>query len=102
MDLYSKCMQRLILPAVARVSNIKLWDEYKDMMRAEELSLDELKQIQFSKLKKIIHHAYENVPFYRERFQEMGLEPEEIKNNGNALPFPPTTKNDIMANFTKI
>ena len=99
MDLYSLLMQRLILPTVARMTRVKLWHEYKVMMRAEEYDLEKLKQIQFAKLQKIINHAYEKVPFYRKRFKKIGLNPNDIEDDGKALPFPPTTKDDIMTNF---
>jgi phenylacetate-CoA ligase len=76
-----------------------MWSEYKKMMQVERLTFPDLKLYQFSKLRKIITHAFEKVPFYRERFNEIGLKPNDIQDDGNALPIPPTTKEDIMANF---
>ena len=81
MDVYSILLQRFILPAIAHFTDIKIWHEYKKMMRVEEWGLDELKQYQFSKLKKILGHAYENVPFYRERFHEIGFIPDDMRND---------------------
>jgi len=69
------------------------------MMQREKLSFDELKRYQFLKLKEILSHAWETVPFYRERFHEIGLNLNDIKDNGDVLPIAPTTKEDIMANF---
>ena len=99
MDLYSILLQRFILPAIAQFTDIKIWHEYKRMMRVERWSLDELKQYQFSKLKKILNHAYETVPFYKKRFHEIGLIPNDIRNDEDIIPIPPTTKEDIMLNF---
>ncbi|MFC1816939.1 phenylacetate--CoA ligase family protein [Thermodesulfobacteriota bacterium] len=99
MDFYPFLMQRFILPTVAQFTHVKIWDEYKKMMQVEDLTLDELKRLQFSKLRKIINHAYEKVPFYRKRFNEIGLKLTDIQDDGNVLPIPPTTKEDIMSNF---
>jgi len=98
-DLYSILLERFILPAIAHFTDIKIWQEYKKMMKVERWSLDELKQYQFTKLKKILNHAYESVPFYRERFQKNGFIPDDIRNIDDILPIPPTTKEDIMLNF---
>jgi len=72
-------MRRFILPAVARLSNFKIWDEYKKGMGLEELGLDELRDYQAARLREIISHAYDRVPFYKERFDEMGLGPDDIQ-----------------------
>ncbi len=92
-------MQRVILPTVAQLTSVKIWDHYKTMMQIEKLPLDELNRHQFLKLRKILHFAYARVPFYRRRFDEIGLEPNDIQDEGNGLPIPPTTKEDIMSSF---
>jgi phenylacetate-CoA ligase len=99
MDLYPFLMEKFVLPTIAQFTDLKMWDEYKKMMQVEKLSLDELKQLQFSKLRQIISHSYEKVPFYRTRFHEIGLNQNDIQDDGNALPIPPTTKEDIMSHF---
>ena len=99
MDLYSAVLQRFILPAIAQFTDVKIWHEYQEMMRVEGWGLDELKNYQFLKLKKIINQAYESVPFYRERFHEIGFIPEDMRNINDIISIPPTTKEDIMLNF---
>ena len=99
MDLYPLLMQRFILPVASHFTQINIWDEYKKMMQLERSSFDELKRCQFAKLKNIMNHAYEKVPFYRKRFIEVGLNPNDIQDDGSALPLPPTTKDDIMSHF---
>ena len=92
-------MQHFILPTASRFTQVNIWEEYKRMMQVERLTFAELKRYQFSKLKKIMNHAHEKVPFYRERFSEIGLNLNDIQDDGNVLPIPPTTKEDIMNNF---
>lgn len=99
MDLYPFLMKRIFLPVLSQVSDVSLWQEYKRMMRLETWSLDQLRHYQFAKLREIITHAYERVPFYRQRFEGIGLGPEDIRDNGGIPLIPPTTKEDIMSNF---
>jgi phenylacetate-CoA ligase len=99
MELYPATMQHLVLPAVARFSSFKIWDEYKKGLGMEGLGLEELRGYQTERLREIIAHAYHRVPFYRERFDEIGLKPDDIRDPGDTPQIPPTTKEDIMLNF---
>lgn len=58
----------------------------------------ELSEISWRKLKQLIDHAYENVPFYRRRFQEIGLAPQDIQTEQDLLHIPLTTKDDVREN----
>ena len=86
MDLYPFIMQRFVLPTLARLTRVKTWEEYKIMIQLETQSLDELKRYQLTKLRRILNHAYERVPFYRQRFQEIGFDPRDLEDDGNPLP----------------
>ncbi|MFQ5963204.1 MAG: phenylacetate--CoA ligase family protein [Candidatus Scalinduaceae bacterium] len=65
------------------------------LMRNERHSLDELISIQNIKLRHLIKHAYENVRFYRDIFQEIGLHPEDIKSVDDIHKIPIIDKNDF-------
>lgn len=45
----------------------------------ERMGHDEMREIQIKKLRKEAAWAYANVPFYKERFDELGMNPAEIK-----------------------
>jgi phenylacetate-CoA ligase len=92
-------LKNFILPVVSKFTSSTFWYDYKKMMCTEELTFDELKQYQFGKLKEILNYANENVPFYNKRFNDFGFKPNELNQNVNALPIPPTTKEDVMSNF---
>jgi phenylacetate-CoA ligase len=49
-------------------------------------------------LKRLIDHAYANVPFYRQRFQEIGLVPQDILTEEDFRHIPLLTKADIRQN----
>lgn len=96
---YPFLLRHVVFPMAGRLSDVTMWHEYSKMMETETLSLDELEKLQFRKLVSILNHAYERVPFYRERFHEIGFDPREIQEAVEFGHIPPTTKDDIMAHF---
>jgi phenylacetate-CoA ligase len=65
----------------------------------EFCSLDELESIQNRKLRKLIVNVYENVPFYREIMNNVGMIPSDIKTTNDLIAFPILTKEDIKNNL---
>lgn len=62
------------------------------------LTEEELKDIQWRKLKKLLEHSYENVPYYREKFEELGLTPDGIKTYSDFARLPVLTRENIRDN----
>lgn len=58
-----------------------------------------IRAIQQEKLQKIVRYAYEKVPFYRERFDRIGLRPEHIRTLDDIEKIPFTTKDDLRDNY---
>ena len=49
------------------------------LMRNERKPLENLKEEQSIKLQHLVRHAYENVPFYFEKFNQAGVHPDDIR-----------------------
>ena len=60
------------------------------------LSPQEVQQHQWQKLKALLAHAYENVPYYRRTFAEYGIKPEDIQTATDFLKTPILTKAAIQ------
>ena len=60
----------------------------------ETMSRDELKDFQFKSLQKQIKYMYENGPFYKERLDEAGIQPGDIKTWDDFHRIPTMTKDD--------
>lgn len=76
------------------------YNEFRDMLsRSEWLSRDELGAYQDQCLRAIVTHAYETVPYYRRRFDERRLKPEDVRTRSDLSKVPLLTKEDIRANF---
>jgi phenylacetate-CoA ligase len=62
---------------------------------AECLDREELEQLQLERLQATLSRVFRNVPFYRKRFDEAGLDPDELRSAGDLRRLPFTTKADL-------
>ncbi len=65
----------------------------------ETLSREELEQLQLERLQSTVNRVYMNVPFYRRKFDELGIDPEDIKSLDDLKRLPFTTKEDMRENY---
>ena len=59
----------------------------------------EMDELQLERLKFIVNYAYENVRFYKNKFDSIGLKPEHIVSLKDIEKIPFTTKNDLRDNY---
>ncbi len=71
----------------------------KDLDPIETASRDEIEALQFHRMKRSLKHAYENSPFFRQRFTEAGVHPEELKSLKDIAKFPFTYKQDLRDTY---
>lgn len=70
------------------------WDREHETMPREQL-----RELQLSRLKATVKRVYENVPFYRKKFDEQGVAPEDIKTLDDIKKLPFTVKQDLRDNY---
>jgi len=88
---------------VYRKTRGKAWSRELSAFRQKEtLGYEEIKQIQWQKLKILISHAYENVPYYRGIMDQLSIVPEDIKSEEDFKKMPVLTKSDINKNFNSM
>ena len=71
-----------------------IWNE-----KMECADRDTMRSVQLEKLKKTVKHAYDNVSHYRNKMDEAGVKPEDIKSLDDITKLPFITKEDIAANY---
>lgn len=59
------------------------------------MSRDEMSALQGKRLNKLVNLVYHNVPFYRNKMQEMDLSPDDIQTIEDIVKLPFTTKQDL-------
>jgi phenylacetate-CoA ligase len=70
------------------------WNQSRECMPREEMQ-----KLQNERLIKTVRRIYHNVPFYREKMQEKGIEPEDIKGIEDLSKLPFTYKQDLRDNY---
>jgi phenylacetate-CoA ligase len=70
-----------------------------DLEPIETASRDEIAALQLSRLKWSLGHAYANSPFYRRRFDEAGVHPDDLTRLEDLAKFPFTVKTDLRDTY---
>ena len=65
----------------------------------DQISKDELTNIQFTGLKSTITNAYSNLNYFKEKCQKIGLHFDDLKSIHDLSKFPFTTKEDFRSNY---
>jgi phenylacetate-CoA ligase len=65
----------------------------------ETMPREELEALQLRRLKSMVEKVYYNVPFYQNRFNEIGIRPEQIRSLGDLKFLPFTEKQDLRNNY---
>ena len=65
----------------------------------ECMDREELKALQLSRLQETVKLVYERVPLYRQRMDELGVKPEDIKSLADITKLPFTNKTDLRDEF---
>ena len=71
----------------------------QDLDPIEIASRDEIAALQLERMKRSLAHAYANVPFYRKKFDEAGVHPDDLKQLSDLSKFPFTVKSALRDNY---
>lgn len=71
-----------------------IWNEQYETMNREELH-----RLQSSRLQQTVENVNQNVPFYRNLFEEHGVKPQDIKGVEDITKLPFTTKIGLRDNY---
>ncbi len=67
--------------------------------QVERMPVDELKELQEQKLKELVHYVYQHSPFYRKKFDDASVKPEDIKTLDDVKKLPFTYKQDLRDTY---
>jgi phenylacetate-CoA ligase len=66
--------------------------------KLEKIPRNELKRIQFKRLKNVVKRVYDSVPWYHKKLKELGVKPDNIRSLSDIKKLPFTTKDDLRDN----
>ncbi len=67
--------------------------------KIESAPREEIEKIQLKRLKDVVNRVYHLSPFYKEKFNELGLTPDDIKSLEDIKKLPFTRKQDLRDNY---
>jgi phenylacetate-CoA ligase len=73
-----------------------------EMERADRLSADGLKRLQQERLRGLLAHCYAQVPYYRDRMSQDGVDPSDIGGTALLSRLPIMTKADMRAHRLRL
>src|SRR3990170_8119245 len=67
------------------------------LLRHPHVARDEIVSFQNRQLRRLVTHAYENVPYYRRLFDQNGIKPKYIQSVSDLPAIPITSKKDLQS-----
>jgi len=71
-----------------------IWDKIHECM-----AKDELGELQLRRLKDTVRRVYENVPFYKKKYDEVGIGPDDVRSLDDLKNLPFTYKDDLRQSY---
>jgi len=102
-DWYESIFRGVMFPVyesgLRRRNTLRYLREYE---RDQWLPPERIAAIQWDKLQRLIAHCWNDVPYYRRRWTEVGMEPGDIRTLEDFARLPVLTKQDIRQNYEDI
>jgi len=97
--MYSSVFRTLVFPALEWYSGTTIQPHLAALNKSQWWSKDQIAELQNKKIRMLIRHAYDNVPYYHRIFSQRGITPESIKTKDDLKKIPVLTKDDIRKNL---
>jgi phenylacetate-CoA ligase len=97
---YESLFRRVLFPfyesGLRRRHTLRYLAEYE---RSQWLAPERIAELQWQKLKRLLDHCYREVPYYRHRWDAIGVRPDDIRSLDDYARLPTLGKADIRENF---
>lgn len=87
---------RVLLPLFFRLRNLKVLEHLAFLQESQFWPRERLEELQLAKLRRLVKHASETVPYYREVFALAGITAKDIRTLDDVKRLPILTKEDIV------
>ncbi|WP_227869779.1 phenylacetate--CoA ligase family protein [Undibacterium parvum] len=96
-ELYTALVAGVIFPLQERLKQHNTVALRKQMEQSQWWTRDQLRDLQLSRLKQLLTHAQQHVPYYRDLFAQLGLQAEQVSSLQDLSRFPFLIKAEIRA-----
>jgi phenylacetate-CoA ligase len=97
--LYSTLARNVIYPIYQIYTRKDTLRHLEEFEKTQWLSVDEIKKIQWKKLKNLLEYAHANIPFYHRIFKTLNMTPKDISTPDDFRKLPLLSKEDIRNNI---
>ena len=103
MSLYKAFLQNVLFPMdMYRSGKGKVFEYFREFEKSQYLSADEIRELNWQRLKAILQHAYENIPYYRKSFDAAGVLPGDIQAEDDLLRLPVLEKRQLQDHLDEL
>ncbi|MFZ6748698.1 phenylacetate--CoA ligase family protein [Undibacterium sp. Ren11W] len=96
-ELYTSLVAGVFFPLQERLKKHNTVALRKQMEQSQWWSPEQLRELQLSRLKQLLSHAQQHVPYYRQLFAQLGLQAEQLTSLEDLSRFPFLIKAEIRA-----
>ncbi len=100
--MYYLMARHIIYPLAEVFLGTKMLKYLNEFARTQWWDQEQLRELQNEKLRALIKHAYQNVPYYRRIFEEIGMTWRDIQTVDDLTKLPILTKDIIRQNFKEM
>lgn len=100
--MYDKLFRMALFPIMEYLSGTEIQHHLRELEKSQWFTRAEIEQNQEQKLRALIRHAYENVPYYHRIFRERGIQPEDIRTKADLEKIPLLTKDTIRNHLDEL
>lgn len=102
MTLYNLIDRYFFLPLGDLVYGSSVAAKLKELQRHDYMSSDKLHELQNAKVRDLVLHCYDTVPYYHQLFDREGIRPEDICTADDLQRIPILTKQLIRENYDSL
>jgi phenylacetate-CoA ligase len=100
--MYKSLVKYVLAPALDSYRGGQTMKHLNELEKTQWWTRDRILALQDERLRKLIGHAYDNVPYYRRIFEQRGLKPEDIVTSGDLMKLPILTRPLVRNNFNDL
>lgn len=97
--MYHILASRFVFPLYERLKRGSFWSGFLRLKEAQWLDSAALEEMTFRRLRPLLFHAYDNIPYYHELFDASGITPSHFQGLEDLGRLPVTTKQDLREGF---
>jgi phenylacetate-CoA ligase len=97
MSLYSSFVRNIYYPIACFLKGERALDYLRNFEENQWKPQEEILEFQKIKLFEILNYVYENIPFYRQKYQAAKIDPKDIRTLKDFSEIPKLTKEEVRA-----